>query len=265
MEKNLSSKDTKQDSGGTKGSGALRIVLLVAIVAILVLVTWKLFGSMLPQLLKLIRKGDEKEIARFLDEQGRWKGLLSVFLLSVIQVISVVIPGIIIQFTAGMIFPWWEAFLMAYLGFVFANTMVFIFARIFRHSVKADQKKAGWIISTVNKYDPAFVFALACLVPGIPNGVIPYFAAAAKLSVKEYAASVALSSWVQILSNTVAGHFMIRGKIVYTILSFVAQIAIILLCGINRKRILEKFGRIDPKAAEKKENSANPKVEAQNE
>lgn len=231
----------------------IRILISVGIVAALAFLTWQLFGDMLPDIIRLIRHGDQKAIAAYMEEQGEWRGLLSIFLLSIIQVISVVIPGIIIQFTGGMIFPWWQAFLAAYSGFVLANVLVFAFAKAFRHQVHADQKKSGWIISTVNKYDPAFVFALACLVPGIPNGVIPYFAAAAKLTVSEYAASVAISSWIQILSNCLAGHFMIRKQFAFTVLSFAAQIAIIFIAGINRKKILEKFGRPDPKAQMKKQ------------
>ncbi len=240
----------------TDKKNILRILIGIGTVAVLAFLTWQLFGDMLPDIIRLIKNGDQAAIAAYIEKQGAWRGLLSIFLLSIIQVISVVIPGIIIQFTGGMIFPWWEAFIAAYSGFVLANVLVFSFAKAFRHQVHADQKKAGWIISTVNKYDPAFVFALACLVPGIPNGVIPYFAAAAKLSVREYAASVAISSWIQILSNCLAGHFLIRKQFVFTVLSFVAQIAIIFIAGANRKKILEKFGRPDPKAKLQKEQQA---------
>ena len=231
-----------------KNNNAARILLSVGIVAILVFATWELFGPQLPELIRMIREDREDEIADYLSSQGQWRGLLSMFFLSIIQVISVVIPGIIIQFVGGMLYSWWKAFIMCYLGFVFANVLVFTFARTFRRTVKADKKKTGWIISTVNKYDPAFVFALACLVPGIPNGIIPYFAAAAKLRTREYAASVAMSSWIQILSNCVAGHFLMQGQVGFMVLSFVAQIAIIIFCGINRKKILDRFGRPDPKA-----------------
>lgn len=234
-------------------SKTARVLIYIAVVVILALATWQLFGPQLPELIKMIREDREEEIADYLSAQGEWRGLLSMFFLSIIQVISVVIPGIIIQFVGGMLYAWWKAFLMCYLGFVFANVLVFMFARTFRQTVKADKKKTGWIISTVNKYDPAFVFALACLVPGIPNGVIPYFAAAAKMRTREYAASVALSSWIQILSNCIAGHFLMQGQVGYMVLSFVAQIAIIIFCGMNRKKILDKFGRLDPKTQTKSE------------
>lgn len=234
-----------------RNNKAARILASIATVALLVWITWKLFGPQLPELIRLIREDKEDEIADFLAGQGQWRGLLSLFFLSMIQVVSVVIPGIIIQFVGGMLYSWWKAFIMCYLGFVFANVLVFRFARTFRQTVKADKKKTGWLMSTVNKYDPAFVFALACLVPGIPNGIIPYFAAASKLRTSEYAASVALSSWVQILSNCIAGHFLMQGQIGFMILSFALQIALIIACGLNRKRILDRFGRPDPKAAAK--------------
>ncbi|MEE0955331.1 MAG: VTT domain-containing protein [Eubacterium sp.] len=227
----------------------LQVVIIVLVFAVLLWATIKLFGNQLPQLLRLLKNGDEDGIAAYLNQEGAWKGMLSMLFLSMIQVFSIVIPGIIIQFTGGMIFPWWIAFIMCYTGFVVANTMVFVFARTFRKSVgavtKRTKKKDSWIISTVNKYDPLFVFALAYLVPGIPNGIVPYFAASAKMSAREFFASVSVSSWIQILSNCVAGHFLIRGNIVMTIVSFAAQAALIILAGMNRKNILEKLGRTD--------------------
>lgn len=222
----------------------LQIIVIIAAFAILILATYKLFGNQLPQILHYLKEGDEDAIAAYLNKEGAWKGMVSMLFLSMIQVFSIVIPGIIIQFTGGMIYPWWIAFIMCYVGFVVANTFVFKFARTFRTTVSS-KKKDGWIISTVNKYDPLFVFALAYLVPGIPNGIVPYFAASAKMSTKEFIASVSVSSWIQILSNCLAGHFLIRGNIVMTVVSFVAQAVLILLAGKNRKNILEKLGRTD--------------------
>lgn len=221
----------------------VKIGIVAGLVIILVLVTVKLFGPMLPQILEYMRANDEPAMAQYLEEQGEWKGLVSIFLLSIIQVISVVFPGIIIQFTSGMIYSWWKAFIFSYTGFVTGNALVFIFARTFRQGMNLNKKKSGWIISTVNKYNPAFVFSLACLVPGIPNGSIPYAAAASAVSTREYVAAVAISSWIQILSNCIAGHFLMRKQPVFMIISFAAQIAIILLVGFNRKKILTRFGQ----------------------
>ena len=221
----------------------VRIGIVAGIVVMLVLFTVQLFGPMLPKIIHYMRANDEEAMAVYLEEQGAWRGLISLFLLSIIQVISVVFPGIIIQFTGGMIYAWWKSFLFCYTGFVTGNALVFIFARIFRQGMKLNQKKSGWIISTVNKYNPAFVFSLACLVPGIPNGSIPYAAAASAISTREFVIAVAITSWIQILSNCIAGHFLMRRQPHFMVLSFAVQIAVILIVGFNRKKILTRFGQ----------------------
>ncbi|MEE3420745.1 MAG: VTT domain-containing protein [Lachnospiraceae bacterium] len=226
-----------------KNSKWFRIAVVVVVVAFLVWLTVELFGPMLPEIIKYMKADDEAAMAAYLKEQGEWRGLISIFLLSIIQVISVVFPGIVIQFTSGMIYSWWKAFIFSYAGFVMGNALVFIFARTFRQGMKLNKKKSGWIISTINKYNPAFVFSLACLVPGVPNGSIPYAAAASAVTGREYVIGVAVSSWIQILSNCIAGHFLMKKQPLFMVISFAAQIAIILIIGFNRKRILTRFGQ----------------------
>ena len=82
-----------------KNNNAARILFSAGIVAILVFATWELFGPQLPELIRMLRDDQEEEIVDYLSSQGQWRGLLSMFFLSIIQVISVVIPGIIIHIT----------------------------------------------------------------------------------------------------------------------------------------------------------------------
>ncbi|MGN0193742.1 MAG: TVP38/TMEM64 family protein [Pseudoramibacter sp.] len=219
-------------------------LVLFAALAIFVWMIYIAFGNAaksFPMLVKLLQKGDEKQIAAYLQRQGRWRGYITIVLFSIIQVISIVFPGMAIQVAAGLIYRWWTAFILCYIGFVAGNCMVFIFARkigkrfserfaLGRKISNYFNKKTSnsWIMGKINSANPEFVFGMACLIPGIPNGIIPYLASSTRISAVGFGAAVAASSWIQIILNCLAGSFLIRGKYFFVVLSFAAQIVLIL-------------------------------------
>ncbi len=157
-----------------------KILLKIAVALVTVYLVWRAFGTMLPGLLPLLRHGDQKEIAAYLEQAGQWRGMLCTFMLAILQVISVIIPGAAIQIAAGAIYGWWKGFIMCFTGYWIANVGVFYFARKVRnhklenHSMNPMTVK---LMELMNSANPGFVVAVSCLMPGIPNGIIPYIAA----------------------------------------------------------------------------------------
>lgn len=218
----------------------------IGIAALIVLIIYEFFVQAFPGLLPLLKAKDQDAIALYLKAEGKWKGLLCIYFLSVVQVISIVIPGFLIQIAAGTIYPWWEAFLFSYLGFISGNTFVFFFARRFRGRLQSflpvnQNGKGAWLVEKMNSADPGFVVALSCLVPGVPNGIIPYIASSSNLRIHDFSYAIAVSSWIQILCNCIAGHFLIRTEYLYTVISFAVQIMLIVLIAANRDRILRYY------------------------
>lgn len=224
-----------------------RRLIVAAGLVILAILAWIAFGDTfrdLPHLLKVLRKGNAEEVEAFLQEQGRWKGLLVIFFFSIIQVISIIIPGMAIQIAAGVIYGWFEAFIACYLGFVTGNCLVFMFARRIGGGIGnklMKRQKDSWLMGKINSTKPEFVFGMACLIPGIPNGIIPYIAATSKIRTIGYALAVAATSWLQIVLNCLAGQFLISGEYLFMILSFAAQIALILIMLWKRNWFLDRM------------------------
>ncbi len=223
---------------GKKGyEKALAIFGLVAGFAVILLIVWHFFGDEVMTILKLLQAGDEEAMEAYLSGQGMWKGYALVFFMSVLQVVSIFVPGLIIQVSAGVIYGWLKAFVLTYFGFVFGNVMVFYLARKLGRQVMdilEIDKRGGWLTDKINNYSPVFVLALAYLVPGIPNGFVPYFASRLDIRGKWFAAAVSMSSWIQILCNCVAGHYLIRGDTLAVVLAFGIQIALIILITYKR-------------------------------
>lgn len=208
------------------------IIILALIILLILFIVWKLFGKQVTFIIELMKRGDEEEIGAYLNSQGEWRGLLSIFIMNVLQVVTIFFPGIAIHIASGVCFGWWKAFLMCYTGFVSGNALVFYAARKLGdrlYKLLEMDKKGNPLEEKVNHYSPTFVLMLAYLIPGIPNGFIPYFASRLDIRAKSFVAAVAGASWLQIIFNCIAGHFLVRGKIGFMIMSFAIQIALIFL------------------------------------
>ncbi len=217
--------------------------MLITVILILFL-AYKVFGRQFADLFRMLRRGDRDEIGEYLNRQGQLGGMIAVFFISILQVISIVIPGMAIHISAGLILGWWRAFLSSYLGFVFGNVLVFRTARRLGNTLQdlmPKENNRSWLTRKINSASAGFVIALACLVPGVPNGIIPYIAARTNLSLKKYSFAIAVTCWVQILCNCCAGHFLIRGEFLYMVLSFAVQILLIIIVARNKDYILLTF------------------------
>jgi uncharacterized membrane protein YdjX (TVP38/TMEM64 family) len=198
-------------------------------------------GAFLGELLMILRHGSQEELMAYLARRSQLGGLTILFFMSVLQVISIVLPGMLIQVSGALIFGWWKSFIVCWLGFVAGNALVFCVARITGKQlteVLSSEKKNTWLVRQMNQHDPAFVTALACMIPGVPNGIIPYIAARTKLYLSEFVPAVAGSCWIQILLNCIAGHFLVRGQYAFTIFAIIVQIVLLLVIAGNREKIL---------------------------
>ena len=85
------------------------------------------------------------------------------------------------------------------------------------------------------------VAGLACMVPGVPNGIIPYVAEQAHITGRNYTKAVAATAWLQILTHCLCGHFLIREKYLTAVLIYGTQIAVIAVIAWKRDVILGRL------------------------
>lgn len=226
-----------------------KTTILLAGTVLLVLVAYliyKGFGKQIVDIVEMLERGDQDEIMAYLAAQTSFKGFLYLFLLSVIQIISVVLPCLVIQVAGALIFGWWKAFLICWAGFVCGNMVVFLGMRIFGKGLRLALDKSygdNWLIKKLNSKNPIFAVAMSCMIPGIPNGIIPYIAANTAISAKQYFIAITFSSWIQIVLNCIAGGFLAQGRISAVVIVFMIEFVIIFIMNKNKDSILEKFER----------------------
>ena len=213
------------------GAAVVTLVMLLRVV-----------GLYIKDLIVVLEHNDRQELMDFISSGSEMSGLFTIFVMSILQVVSIVLPGMLIQVSGALIYGWWKAFIVCWLGFVSGNALVFAAARIMKRSMTDAlhlEKKGGWLIREMNRHNPAFVTAIACMVPGVPNGIIPYIAARTKLYLSQYVEAVASSCWIQILLNCIAGHFLVRGQYLFTVFAMLMQVVILIVVAKNREKILD--------------------------
>ncbi len=233
--------DIRENSFWYKLKEKLVPILMVIVIAILI---WIAFGNKIPGLIPLLKEGDGEKIADYLAQETGIKGVIAVILLQMIQVVSIVLPGMAIQVAAGLIYGWLQGFLMCYFGFVLSNLLIFMFARRMGSGRLKDVsmgRTSQWLMEKLNGTKPQFMVVIANMVPAIPNGVIPFIAAKTSITAKEYVIAVAMGSWLQILTSCMAGQFIIQGKWMFTGIALAFQILVIVIILINRDWFISRI------------------------
>lgn len=220
----------------------IRIVITVGLLAAVVALVIAVFGDSIPTYIQLLRDGDEEAIEAYISAQNPWTGTLTIMLLSALQVVSIVFPGFAIQIASGVIYGWSRSFLMCYGGFLIGNTGVFLFARHMGRQIVGfapkKKNKNNWIREKMKTTRPGFIVAFVNLLPILPNGIIPYLAAGSSISLPGYFVAIAISSWVQILFNCLAGGFLKNGQYLFMVLALSLQVGLLVLVTFKRKWIM---------------------------
>ncbi len=222
-----------------------QITAAAVVITLLIYMIVRFFGARISMILHMLQRGSREEIAEYLNSKGSIGALVAVFLFSVVQVISIFIPGMAIQLAAGLILGWPKAFICTYLGFVIGNLAVFQTARKLGSRISSlleSNAEVNRLAAKINEGSPAFVTGMSFLVPGVPNGLVPYVAATTSITWFRFMEAVTVTSWIQILSNCIAGHFLIRGQYLFMAVSLMVQVLVIVFCALNRDLVL-KWGR----------------------
>ena len=101
------------------------------------------------------------------------------FLLQYIQILSIFLPGAPIQIASGIVFGTWIGFLTCYIAYNLANLTLFFLTRKLGDSIRQiiarDRPKDSSLIERILA-SPAIGVILLCLIPIVPNGLVPVFA-----------------------------------------------------------------------------------------
>jgi len=224
----------------TKGILVRALILLTAVAAVILLVYFAFLEAM-PDLLPLLKDGSEDRIAAYLENAGSARGLLALALLQFIQVVSVIPSSLPIQIAAGIVYGRLRGFLVCHAASTIAHAAVFCAAR------KLDKKLDGWIpldrrssrLDFMERSDfPAYMTVIACLVPFIPNGILPYAAARTRMTARQYTLCILAGNCIPVLIYCSIGHILLEGGYLAATILFASLFAVSVILFRFRNQVL---------------------------
>ena len=208
------------------------------------------FLTAMPELIPLLQNGSVADIENYLRTNNKLTGLVFTALLQAVQVFSVVLPGMPIQIAAGIVYGMWRSFFVCHLSSVLANVLVFIGAR--RFGTKMDklvpiERKDSRLDFLLKSDTPAYMTVVACLIPILPNGFIPYVAAKTKIKTLYFALAVYFGSLFPVLILCAVGNKILKGGYIMSAVLFVSLCIVVLLLAKFRNKVLGLIGTLSAK------------------
>ncbi len=213
----------------------IRIIFGAIIVLVLIYATI----AYAPDLIKLLKSGDSEAIKSYVDSAGA-KGVLVIVILQVLQTITIVFPGIPIYMCSGIIYGKIYGTIICYITYVASNLAIFIFSRRMKESADAllnnkDDSKMEELMQRTGH--PAALVTVLCVVPLIPNGIIPHIAANSKLTLSQFIRSVAIGCIPGIFLFVCCGELLLSEYFWLIIVLMVLAIAMLILSLIFKKQV----------------------------
>jgi len=229
----------------------LRVLLLVASFVVVLAIILLSLNAILPGFSDVLERGDQDELVQYIRGFGGLGGVALAFLLQFVQIISIFFPGGPIQVAIGIVFGTFLGFLICHLGYVLANIVVFFSVR--RLGNRLDQlfsnnkEKESRFRFISNSEHPGFIVALSCLIPLLPNGLVPYIAARTKITFWQFLLSVYLGSIPTLLMLNAIGNKLLHGDYLMVALLGGALVLGVALLYLLRKRIFALVDRFHAK------------------
>lgn len=225
----------------------IKLVLVTVPLLLIVFLIYLAINRFLPDFIPIVKTGDEAEIEAYIRQSGSFGGAAITVALQFFQVVSIVFPGLPIQVAAGIIFGWFRGYLICQLSYVAANMVVFAVSRFISSRIKSyvyfenSEKRLKFISESEC---PEYMVFLACMMPLIPNGIVPYVAARTSVSFKRFSIAVFLGSAPTIFLLCLLGNNFLSGSYWLSIVIFVLLGAAIILMYIFRNKTIDYIKRV---------------------
>lgn len=228
-------------------STLIKSALFTVPILLIALIVYLVFKSFLPDFIPVIQSGEEAEIEAYIRSQGSLLGALIAALLQFFQVVSVIFPGMPIQIAAGIIFGWFKGFLICEISYVAANVIILLISRAYSMKIKSFltfEKNESKLTKFVGSDYPEFMVFLGCMMPLLPNGIIPYVAAKTNVTLPRFTAAVTLGSSPTVLLLCLLGNSILSGNYLFSLFLFVVLGVAIVVMYVFRDRLIELARKI---------------------
>lgn len=218
-------------------------ILSLLIAALVVAAMAILIVNLLP-LLKTVSDhiADEDALLREIRDYG-FKGVAIMTGLQIIQIITIVFPSAAVQILAGLSYGIINGLIICIAGYVIADTLIFILIRRLGASFDFHIMSPKWrkrLDDRILKSSDSFgwIAFMMYLIPGIPNGILPYIFARSSISLSRFLALNIIALSPSILMCSVVGERIAKGDYLTAAVVTSIQILLAVLGYVFRDRIM---------------------------
>ena len=244
-----------------KRNKLLKILIQAILIITVVVLVYIAVESVLPGIIPAVVNGTKEDVQAYLERFHDFHGYAVCFVLQFIQIITIFLPSIPIQISAGIVFGVFKGFLVCFLGYVAANAVVFFAVRKLGASLEKwlpspkrknekQEKRRNAILASDH---PAFMVFLATTFPILPNGLIPYIAAKTRVRFIPYMLASSIGSIPTILTLCSVGRRIVRGDFLSAALITLPLLAFFLIMFWQQKNITKLYSSIANRIIARKE------------
>lgn len=222
-------------------SKSMIFVIPIIIFLILILV---LCIDLVPVFQKVMENGQNESVMVSYIESYGVKGIFIIMFLQVFQVLSAVLPAMPVQILAGLCYGIVYGSVISIIGYALGHMLIFIIARKLGSALMPlnQTRKFNFVGKSKN---PKLLAFLLYVIPGIPNGILPYIFSKSDITPGEFLLSVTLASIPGILISTVLGSRLSQGDFLTSLFLLLLCVIIIVLVVVFRGKINKKIEKID--------------------
>ncbi len=235
-----------------------RTILSICVLAVGIGLLVVMCISLIPLLKQVLdNSGNEADLVPYISSYG----IGGVFLLMGLQIFQVVLPFFptaVIQILAGLCYGIWLGSLVCLIGCVLGNSLVFLgmrqfkktFSELFAPNPNKKKKPNKFLsVATISRMPrPALIAFLLFLIPGIPNGILPYIFSQTKITYPRFILSVACASTPSILLCSILGERIYAQDYTTAIILGAVVVVLAVVFFLFRNKILARVERTRPAA-----------------
>ncbi len=229
-----------------RGKSFLSSLVPVALIVVMLALVIFLFIDLMPLLEDVVKHIRDEQVLIAQINQAGAEGFLIIVALQALQIITVIFPSVAIQVLAGLALGIWRGLVACVCGYLVGNTLIFVLVRQltrfvagFDPSDRPSRRVSQWDFSFVRNSKHATVLALLLfLIPGIPNGILPYLFAKTEISLPRYLLCISVATSPTILLSSLAGAQIASGHFLMAGIAGLSMAVLTILVLAFRKRIL---------------------------
>lgn len=229
----------------TTKSAAVALALVILLLTAAIALVAELLRVYFPGVLEAFLNGNQDALQMCLDRENHLYSAGLIWLLSFVQVLSIVIPAMPVQLVAGMAFGPWAGFALNFSASVAAHMTAFAIARKtsgLLRCIAQEHTKVGKILRSLSvTHDRTYYTVMALLVPGLPNGAVPYAAANSEIKAHMFLTALLIALPVPAWMTCAAGSLALSEDWIYSLIMMAVLFGFVLFLFLFRDRIPKKL------------------------